>query len=456
MTFLFLLVFIALSYVYPGELFPEIGAYRITYWVAIIGLVISTLWLFFKRRTPLTTPQLWLLGAFALTLGISRMIADRWLGAPIAAIQWFGSSLTMFVLTVCSIDSLRKLRIAIVWVVLLSLTLVGQGVAAYHFGYKPTTFLYDPAARVEDVAQIADRDEEDSGNVPDDERDPDSDEAIAGPVRIRGLGLLHDPNDLAMALVVTLGLLVGLWTPKSRFRNLALIIVPTIALGYGVFLTRSRGGAVAFVVTLWAAFANRVSRITAALLLVAGVSGVLLADFGGGRHVLSPTDESVSLRFVAWTEGLEMLKAQPLLGIGYRQFLEHYTLTAHNAFVLCFAETGLIGFFFWLAMIVVTFVQLGDVKKSTGANAVDNDMRRWATGLQLALIGFLTATFFLSRTYAPILYLILGLSVSLILIARQAHRPISSFSLPRFGSLVLACELASILVIYALVKFHLA
>ncbi len=76
-------------------------------------------------------------------------------------------------------------------------------------------------------------------------------------------------------------------------------------------------------------------------------------DFGG-RSLSIELDESASERLVAWTEGLEMLKAQPILGVGYGQFLDHHTLTAHNSLVLCFAETGLLGCFFWVGLFVVT------------------------------------------------------------------------------------------------------
>ena len=67
----------------------------------------------------------------------------------------------------------------------------------------------------------------------------------------------------------------------------------------------------------------------------------------------------------------------------------------------------------------------------------------------------MVAGFFLSRTFTPLLYMILGMSIGLILIARDAGRPVWSPTIPRMGTLVLGCELASILFIYAIVKMKI-
>ncbi len=178
-------------------------------------------------------------------------------------------------------------------------------------------------------------------------------------------------------------------------------------------------------------------------------------DFGGRSLSIQP-DESASERVVAWTEGLEMLKAQPILGVGYGQFLDHHTLTAHNSLVLCFAETGLLGCFFWVGLIVVTLLELHGLKNLPGDEPFDDMVRRWAEGLQLSLLGFMTAAFFLSRTFAPTLYLIIGLSAALAAIVRDADRSIPLPALPELGTLVLACELGSIAVVYTIVKLYFA
>jgi hypothetical protein len=83
------------------------------------------------------------------------------------------------------------------------------------------------------------------------------------------------------------------------------------------------------------------------------------------------------------------------------------------------------------------------------------DLRRWASALQLSMVGFMSAAMFLSRTFIPMLYLLIGLSVALTLIARQAMRPVWMPTFPRLGSLVLAAEVASIAILYVVVRLHL-
>jgi O-antigen ligase len=318
-------------------------------------------------------------------------------------------------------------------------------------------FLLDPGARSDDpvadasaeVHADADANVETIGEPADDI--VESDEEGPGVPRIRGLGLMHDPNDLAMGMIVAIGLIGGVWRPRPELRS-ALLIAAAGALVYGIYLTRSRGGAVALVVVLWRFTATRLGRVPALVLLAVLATGALAVDYGG--RSIAVQDESASERVVAWTEGLEMLKSQPILGVGYGQFLDHHTLTAHNSLVLCFAETGLVGCFFWVALLVVTAIELHGVSRLPGDEPFDHAARQWAEGLQLALIGFLTAAFFLSRTFVPILYLLVGLSAALAAIARNEQRSIPLPALPQLGTLVLACELASIAVVYTIVKLN--
>jgi hypothetical protein len=86
---------------------------------------------------------LWALVCFTGVLGLSLVVADRWLGAPAVALQQFAPSLTTFLLAICSVTSLARLRIAAGCVIGLTLILTLQGAAAYHFGYRAQTLLID-------------------------------------------------------------------------------------------------------------------------------------------------------------------------------------------------------------------------------------------------------------------------------------------------------------------------
>jgi putative inorganic carbon (HCO3(-)) transporter len=459
MAFALFILYLALSYLYPGELLPELAPYRATYWVGMAALAAAIAAHLCRKDGPLTNIQLWLLLLFTAVMGLSLAIAEEWLGAPIAALQRFGPSLTMFVLAMCTVTSLVRLRIAAGCVIALTIALMLQGAAAYHFGFNSRLFLLDRAPF--DVAQGGASEDVEADVMeeqPDPDRMTDELEDFAGEddwsevPRIRALGFMHDPNDLAVGMIVALGLIGGAWKPRLQLRHL-LLAAAAGALVYGVYLTRSRGGAVALVVVLWRLAACHFGRGPALGLLGALGAGLMTLDFGG-RSLAGALDESSSARLDAWTEGLEMLKSQPIFGVGYGQFVDHHTLTAHNALVLSFAETGLLGCFLWVGLLVVTMLELHRLKTLPGTGAFEGTTRQWAQALQLSLIGFMAAAFFLSRTFVPTLYLVIGLSVALAAIARSANKSIPLPSLPGLGMLVLACELGSIGIVYAIVKLY--
>jgi hypothetical protein len=151
MAFALFILYVALSYIYPGELLPELAPYRVTYWVGTAGLVAAIASQLWRRDGPATNIQLWLLLLFTAVMGLSLMIAEEWLGAPIAALQRFGPSLTIFVLAMCSVTSLVRLRIAAGCVIVLTIVLMLQGAAAYHFGFNARLFLLDRTAASEDA-----------------------------------------------------------------------------------------------------------------------------------------------------------------------------------------------------------------------------------------------------------------------------------------------------------------
>jgi putative inorganic carbon (HCO3(-)) transporter len=451
MTFALFLLFVVLSYIHPAEIVPALAEYRVTYWVGLAGLAVAFASLVGRNTDLRANLQLWMVIALATVMGASLMIAERWLGAPILAIQRFGPSLTILVLAVCSVTSFARLRIAAACVIVLTTALMLQGAAAYHFGYNSRLFLFDPTTTsstpddgMDEEHDPALIDQESAGVAEDDEWRERS--------RIRALGSMNDPNDLALGMVVALGLVGGVWRPGLQFRHL-LLAAAAAALVYGIYLTRSRGGAVALVVVLWRFAAVRIGRVPALILLVALGAGATALDFGG-RSLSVDLDESASERLVAWTEGFEMLKAQPILGVGFGQFLEHHTRTAHNSLVLAFAETGLLGCFFWVGLFVITLLELRRMRSLPGDEPFDAMARQWAGALQLALIGFITAAFFLSRTFVPMLYLVVGLAAALAAIVRGADRQVSLPPLPELGMLVLACELGSIGLVYTMVKLH--
>jgi len=170
-------------------------------------------------------------------------------------------------------------------------------------------------------------------------------------VRLRGMSFLNDPNDLAQFIVGLIPWMFLFWGKGRILRNFFFVLVPVAGLLYGMFLTHSRGGMLALMVMAAVAGRKKLgilpSVIGGGLLFI----GLTAAGFAGGRDI---SMDSGADRMDAWSAGLKMIRSRPLFGVGFGRFTDHHPLTAHNTVVLCAAEIGLIGLFFWMLLMVPT------------------------------------------------------------------------------------------------------
>src|SRR5205823_635777 len=82
------------------------------------------------------------------------------------------------------------------------------------------------------------------------------------------------------------------------------------------------------------------------------------------------------------------------------------------------AEVGLVGYCVWLAIVVMTWLQVSAVARLEPATPEDEALVRWAAAARYALTAFVAAAFFLSRTYGVMLFLMLGLAAAVVDLAR--------------------------------------
>jgi O-antigen ligase len=122
------------------------------------------------------------------------------------------------------------------------------------------------------------------------------------------------------------------------------------------------------------------------------------------------TEQSANERLTFWSNGLDQLRQHPLTGCGYTKFPDfNGHRAAHNSFVLCFAELGLPGYFCFIGLIYYAFRRR---PQSAPWAPPDERSARDLLGSRLALIGYLTGSFFLTRTYIPVTYLYITLPVA--------------------------------------------
>ena len=106
-----------------------------------------------------------------------------------------------------------------------------------------------------------------------------------------------------------------------------------------------------FVADLLAGITVGIIAIPLAMALAIAVTvGFVFLVLGPSRMTtFDSTEASANMRFWYWSFGVELLFQHPIFGAGYGQFLElNHGMLAHNSFVQCFAELGLVGYFFWI------------------------------------------------------------------------------------------------------------
>ncbi|SEG16930.1 O-antigen ligase [Bryocella elongata] len=173
---------------------------------------------------------------------------------------------------------------------------------------------------------------------------------VAQTLRIRGLGVIQDPNDFGQLLVCTLPLLWLRWKPRSHIFNFLFTLLPAAYLIYGIYLTRSRGTLVALLAVVIFAFKDRLSIFGSAILGVGALAGLLATGVTGGRGISEDDGSRVAL----WAQSISAFRRSPFIGIGLWQTTEITDThqTAHNSYILSFTETGVLGYFFFVALLL--------------------------------------------------------------------------------------------------------
>jgi probable O-glycosylation ligase (exosortase A-associated) len=241
----------------------------------------------------------------------------------------------------------------------------------------------------------------------------------------------YDPNDLAFVLVVALPVSVFFFSENKGVKKV--LIGGIIALSLiAILLTMSRGGFVALViVSLFLLFKGWRKRPLTPLMYFI-VVGIILMNFAPQGfwermstilHPETEYDQTLGGRTIIWRRGIDMMLENPVFGVGANAFhiaegLSHADIggkwsTAHNSFIQIGAELGVIGLLLFIGLIYTSIKSMRALRR-----LVQNDPQfgniLWLThAIEVGLIGYMVAGFFLSQAYSSILYFLLGLGVSL-------------------------------------------
>jgi O-antigen ligase len=266
----------------------------------------------------------------------------------------------------------------------------------------------------------------------------------------RATGTIGDPNEFAADLLVGLTLGAGFLVSRgarTSFRMLGLAAIPLCAMG--IFLSVSRGGLIALVITFFvAAFAAGRWRLAVIPMLAALVLGGVVyytqfAPLPARERVL--TTNGGTGRSELWHVGLRIIRAHPVGGVGAGQYVKvspQYVLEpglvrhselifttepkpAHNTYVQVAAELGIPGLILFLS--VILGCMRCALRAARIAAARDNvALEALARALFLSIVGMLTALFFISQMHSKILWGLLALCPALLSVVRQEVGEVSA------------------------------
>jgi O-antigen ligase len=405
--FVLTILYLVTYYLSPPVLFGSLAAFHVEEILAALVILASIPALL--QSSLLKLPQTYALIGLSIAAFLSILVAVGWPGGAVQAFLLFIPNGFAFFLVVLHCNSKTRMKLLVFMLFCVCAFVIARG--SYDLAFvvsngRPA----DQSGATESRYVLA------QFNGPD-----------TWIYRLMGQGEIHDPNDFAQLLVCLTPLMFIYWQPKRQLANVLRVILPVCLLLTGLFLTHSRGGLVAFAAVVVVALRRRIGTVPSLVIGGVLILGAIALNVTGGRAISA---QSGSDRTALWGEGLGLLKAHPVFGVGFGQMMQYSDNTAHNSIVVCAAELGFAGLYFWSLFLLPSIRDVMAVASPSKVNvgqsslAVEDPLPQPKPGLDdidkeeinrlgrlllLALTGFLAASWFLSRAFVVTLFLLGGL-----------------------------------------------
>jgi len=222
-------------------------------------------------------------------------------------------------------------------------------------------------------------------------------------------GIFNDPNDMGQMMATAMPMSFVIFKRKSIL-SFAVGCAICYLLWVGIEGTWSRGSqigiAVAAAVILIQMFPP---RWFLRLLIACVVAGLGMLPFAG-RFL----EGSALERMDFWGQANWAFRSSPIFGVGLGMIREYIDKdrAVHNAYVSCYSELGVFGYYFWFCLVMVAILGLFWTKIALPKKPSGVDLRwlqRFA-GLGLAALGgFMSSSYFLSRAFIFPLFFLLAM-----------------------------------------------
>ncbi len=260
-------------------------------------------------------------------------------------------------------------------------------------------------------------------------------------------GMLKDNNDFALAMVMNLPFLWYLSRDVDDLRGGRLMKFGLRAAFFMTLLTimatGSRGGFLAMAVVLFMMAMKtryKVPAIVAVVLL--GLVGYAFAPreyIERLSTITSATDQSAQGRLLSWKVALNMVRHEPVLGVGFNNFVFVYqryltgvdlppglvyvpSRVAHNSYLQIWAESGSIAFLLFLFLLIGSITSMRRLQRAVRGGE-DAWVIPYARGIEVTLYGYLAGAMFLNRAHFDLMYQVTAVAVALptVVLAERAR-----------------------------------
>ena len=457
MGFFLSILYLLTYYLTPTTIFGPLAPYRVELVLAVLILIVSLP--SFARSFITRTPQSLALLGLALATLLSVIFGLHWVGGSVQICLLFIPNAYAYFLVCLHCNSKKRLRILALMLLFACFFVIARGWLDLQYGVagsggiQPRSGGRDPLWDIEHPYLL-----------------PMGSDAGEMFYRLRGQGLINDPNDFGQLIVCVIPLAFLFWRTKKALQNFAFVLLPASVLLYGAYLTHSRGALLALIAMAVAAGRRRIGTVPS--LLLAGVLFVaaMALDFTGGRAISA---ESGSDRTAIWSASLEVLKSHPLFGVGLGGLPDYIGITAHNSVMVCAAELGFLGLYFWSLFLFSTVrdvLETASPAKVSEAEpiiaeegpfppairkteAIDKaEVNRLGRLLTLSLVGYLVTGWFLSRAFIVTFFLLGGMVEVVYEMALQQGMIAPRLSLARTLSYACGLAVALVMLMYILLR----
>ncbi len=240
-----------------------------------------------------------------------------------------------------------------------------------------------------------------------------------------GKGIFGNSNDMALYLVTTMPIAIGLiFAARGLVKKVVFAVSVVLMIG-AIVVTYSRGAFLGALVAL-GFMAWQLGRTRRLIILALGTLVILvflaLAPGNYAVRILSifvpslDTVGSSSARQGELFRSIHVALRHPLFGIGmgnYASEMSYRGLVTHNAYTQVAAEMGLAALAVYMMFVVAPLKKLGQIARQTITERADSHYYYLAVGLQASLLAYLVSSFFASVAYLWYVYYLVAYAVCL-------------------------------------------